>query len=182
MFPGPVRPRGEEDAGQHVGETRQGLRPVAGPRSGRFRLERGDVVDDGLDERPERLVDVLEAGPEQHPATAGVDLGGDLGDEPALAHPGLAGHDGDDGVASAGERPMAAELFTFVVPADERRGVGEQADRRGQHTFVGGWKPRVDAGGPAGVDPSRRACAGVRTRATPPCARRCTAGLRSRRS
>ena len=59
-------------------------------------------------------------------AALGVDLGGELRHEAALAHPGL-GHDEDEQrVPGAGQLPLAAQHVPLGRPADERRVVGEQ--------------------------------------------------------
>ena len=109
--------------------------------------ELGRVVDDGLDEGPVRLVHVLEAGSRQHPAAAGVDLGGDLGHEPALAHPCLPGHHGEQRVAAARQLPPLAQLVVLLVRPTNVDGVGEQAEGGRQRLPVGGHRRRWTAAG-----------------------------------
>ena len=92
--------------------------------------EFGGVGRNHLGERIVRVVDILVAGAEHHPPTVGVHVDGELRNQPALADTGLAGHQCDQRVPGAGQLPLLVEHLTFVVPAEERGGVGEQLQHR----------------------------------------------------
>ena len=55
--------------------------------------EVGGVGGDDLGERIVRVVDILVAGAQQHAASVGVDIDGQLCHQPALADAGLTGHE-----------------------------------------------------------------------------------------
>ncbi len=91
-----------------------------------------DRIGNDLGKRTVRLLHVLVASTEQHPPTGGVHLGRQLGDEAALPHPRLGGHDHEQRVPGHRELPSIAQALTFGAPADETGGIGQQLERRWQ--------------------------------------------------
>ena len=69
---------------------------------------------------------------EQHAAAAGVDVGSELGNQAALAHPCLGGDDDDQRVPGLRQLPLLAQHLPLGGATDERGVVGEQGERRRQ--------------------------------------------------
>ena len=100
----------------------------------------GRFTDDRLGEGTVRLVDVLVARPEQHPAVVGVHGDRQFRHETALSHPGLTRDEDRQRVPGAGELPLLVERETLGGTTHEALGVGEELERRrqGRHRVRGG--------------------------------------------
>ena len=85
-------------------------------------------LDEGLVRDPE----LLETRAEPHLAATGVYLDRQLGRDAALPHPRLTRDDGNEQLSLPGATPQLAKLAANLRPADKRRGVGEELERRRQ--------------------------------------------------
>jgi hypothetical protein len=124
--------------GRHPGQCRRS-RP--GPAAGLGIGQPRQVFADGLHERLVWRLHVLEARTEQHLGTGRVDLGGELGDEPALADAGFAGHHCRQQLPCRRPLPQLPELRALLVTSHEAVGVGEQF-QRGRELWRTEWRRR----------------------------------------